>query len=271
MTKNKLTAAILAALMSVSLCACGADDPAADTGSSKEYVTADTAAAEEQAESAADEAAPETEPSSADGAGTGDAGESVSEMSVSASPADSSEAAEVQKVVDTYFKALREKDYDTLLDVTDVELIYYLTNGELGTREDYITCLKEQVVTGDSSAGDLEITVPELQDGYIKQYTDFFEQMDELSEGETAFADTFKIDRVYAVRMKASGNTDMSAASDESGSINFDISVNGNYNIDIDMPIIHVNGEWKCDPAVSMAMSLINMFSNMADSLSAAE
>lgn len=270
MNNNKLTAAILAALMSVSLCACGTDDPAADTGS-KEYVTADTAAAEEQAESETDAAAPETDLSSADGAGAGDAEESVSEVSESAASADASELAEVQKVVDTYFKALEEKDYDTLLDVTDVELIYYLTNGELGTREDYITCLKEQVVTGDSSAGDLEITAPELQDGYIKQYTDFFEQMDELSEGETAFADTFKIDRVYAVRMKAAGSTDMSAASDESDSINFDISLNGDYSIDIDMPIIHVNGEWKCDPAVSMAMSLINMFSNMADSLSAAE
>lgn len=173
--------------------------------------------------------------------------------------------------MDTYFKALKEKGYDTLLDVTDVELIYYLTNGASGTREDYITCLKEQVVTGDTSADNLEITAPKLADAYIKQYTDFFEMMDEMSEGETAFTDTFQIDRVYAVRMKASGTADASAASDETDSINFNISVNGDYNIDIDMPVIHINGEWKCDPAVSMAMSLITAFSSMADSLSESE
>lgn len=252
MMKKRMTAAFLAALMSVSLCACGNDDPAAEIGSVIEK-TAEEVTAEAEETVPEETEAPEAENTEAE------------------SETLSGEAAEVQKVVDTYFKALKEKDYDTLLDVTDVEMIYYLTNGALGTREDYITCLKEQVVTGETSADNLEVTAPKLSDEYIGQYTEFFEMMDEMSEGETAFTDTFKIDRAYAVRMKASGSAEASAASDETDSINFDINVSGDYNIDIDMPVIHVNGEWKCDPAVHMAASLISAFSSMADSLSESE
>lgn len=253
--------------MSVSLCACGIDDPAAETGS----VTEKTAEADTSEAEAAVPEETDPEPESSETDPGPETTEEEKKEADSGAPADAAELDEVQKVVDTYFKALKEKDYDTLLDVTDVELIYYLTNGASGTREDYITCLKEQVVTGDTSADNLEITAPKLADAYIKQYTDFFEMMDEMSEGETAFTDTFQIDRVYAVRMKASGTADASAASDETDSINFNISVNGDYNIDIDMPVIHINGEWKCDPAVSMAMSLITAFSSMADSLSESE
>ena len=278
MTKKRLTAAFLAALMSVSLCACGNDDPAAEFGSVIEK-TAEEVTSEAE-ETVPEETEPETESTETDnkeadsektdGEKT-DSGKSGSDAAESGAPADPDELAEVQKVVDTYFKALKEQDYDTLLDVTDVELIYYLSEGKTGTRENYIDCLRERVVNGDTAADNLEITAPKPADDYIKQYTEFFGMMDEMSESETAFNDTFKIDRVYAVRMKASGSADASAASDETDSFNFDISVSGDYSFDIDMPVIHINGEWKCDPAVYMAASLISAFSSMADSLSEAE
>ena len=258
--------------MSVSLCACGNDDPAAEFGSVIEKTAEEVTSEAEETVPEEKEPEPEsteTDNKEADSEKTDgektDSGKSGSDAAESGAPADPDELAEVQKVVDTYFKALKEQDYDTLLDVTDVELIYYLSEGKTGTREDYITCLKEQVVTGDTSAVNLEITAPKPADDYIKQYTEFFGMMDEMSESETAFNDTFKIDRVYAVRMKASGSADASAASDETDSFNFDISVSGDYSFDIDMPVIHINGEWKCDPAVYMAASLISAFSSMAE------
>ncbi len=273
MTKKRLTAAFLAALMSVSLCACGNDDPAAEIGSVIEK-TAEEVTSEAE-ETVPEETEPETESTEtenkeADSEETGSE-ESGSDAAESGAPAVTGEQAEVQKIVDTYFKALKEKDYDTLLDVTDIELIYYLSEGKTGTRENYIDCLRERVVNGDTAADNLEVTAPKPADEYIAQYEEFFGMMDEMSEGETAFNDTFKIDHAYAVRMKASGSADASAASDETDSFNFDISVSGDYNIDIVMPVIHINGEWKCDPAVYMAASLISAFSSMADSLSEAE
>ncbi|MBR3449072.1 MAG: hypothetical protein IKH27_14850 [Oscillospiraceae bacterium] len=269
MMKKRMTAAFLAALMSISLCACGDDDPAAEISSVIDK-TAEEVTAEAEENLPEETEAPETENKEAESEDA-DSEETDSEEAESGAPADPDELAEVQKVVDTYFKALKEKDYDTLLEVTDVELIYYLSEGKAGTRENYIDCLRERVVTGDTAADNLEVTAPKLSDEYIGQYTEFFEMMDEMSEGETAFTDTFKIDRAYAVRMKASGSAEASAASDETDSINFDINVSGDYNIDIDMPVIHVNGEWKCDPAVHMAASLIRAFSSMADSLSESE
>ena len=265
MTKKRLTAAFLAALMSVSLCACGNDDPAAEFGSVIEK-TAEEVTSEAE-ETVPEETEPETESTEtenkeADSEETGSE-ESGSDAAESGAPADPDELAEVQKVVDTYFKALKEKDYNTL--------IYYLSEGKTGTRENYIDCLRERVVNGDTAADNLEVTAPKPADEYIAQYEEFFGMMDEMSEGETAFNDTFKIDRAYAVRMKASGSADASAASDETDSFNFDISVSGDYSFDIDMPVIHINGEWKCDPAVYMAASLISAFSSMADSLSEAE
>ena len=126
-------------------------------------------------------------------------------------------------------------------------------------------------MTGDTSYADWEITSAEPASAYVKEYSDFFALMDDMAEGEAAFAENFEIDGAYAVRMKTAGSTDVSTSSDETDSINFDFNISGNYDIDMDMPIIHINGQWKCDPVVSMAMSLYNMFSDMADSLSEAE
>ena len=230
MTKKRVTAAILALMMSASLCACAKDDPAEDSDS-KSAVTTEAAVTEEAEESAPEEAEAEAD---------------ASEEEESDAPAATGEAAEVQKVVDAYAKALAEKDYDTLMDVTAIELIYYLTNGETGDRDAYMQCLKEQIVSEDGDYSGYTFSAPYLQDEYVEEYKSFFELMDEQSEGEYSLADKFKIDRVYATDMKATGIT-------------------------MDVPVIHVNGEWKCDPVVSMTMSFFDMFSDMADSAAEAE
>ena len=250
MKMKRMTAAFLAALMSVSLCACGDDDPAAEISS-----VIDKTAEEITSEAEVTDPA-ETESS-----------EGENEETENSVPAPTGEAAEVQKVVDTYFKALAEKDYDTLLDVTDIELIYYLSEGETGTREDYLTCLKEQVVSEEGDYSGYDISAPKLDEDYVQIYADFFEMMDEMAEGEAAFAENFKIDRVYSVRMKADTNTEIEDSEDDGISVSGTIS--GSF--DVDMPIIHVNGEWKCDPVVSTVMAFYTAFSDMADSFSEAE
>ena len=206
-------------------------------------MTADTAAAEEQAESAADEAAPETEPSSADGAGAGNAEENDSETPAGASSADPAELAAVQQVVDKYAKALTEKDYETLVDITDIDLLYLISEGETADRAQYLTYMKDNVFMEEADYSGYEFSAPYLEDGYVEEYENFFKMMEEESEGALSITDKFKIDRVYAVRMKQAG-------------------------IDMDMPIIHVNGEWKCDPNLSMVMAFYGMAESMADSFS---
>ena len=68
------------------------------------------------------------------------------------------------------------------------------------------------------------------------------------------------------MRMKAGGSVDTSNSTDESG-INIDFNVSGDFNIEMDIPILHINGAWKVDPAVGTVMSFYQMFSDMSDSL----
>lgn len=247
MTRKKLAAFLFALTATASLCSCGIDEPAANVDSSEDDITS---------VSETDEI---TEP---------EASEAESAENEQDQPAEGDEAAEIQQLVDTYFKALDEKDYETLADVTDVELMYYMENGETGTREQYIEFLKTSVDTLVSDPN-MEIGAPSEANEHAGMYSDFFKMMDEEGDGELHFADTFKVDGLYTCRMKTSGEAEFSQSADEEDdSISIDFSGSGSFNFDIDFYIIRINGEWKCDPTVGTVIDMYSMFSDMSENMS---
>ena len=261
MNTKRLTAAFLALMMTASLCACG-DDPAAEKPVSDPVEVADSVSADSA------EAAAESETPTETQAETSDSGESADTEKQGAAPVNEDELAEVQRVADAYFKAMEENDYEALLDVYDVEMLYYLENGEMGDREKYLQYLKENVNGENGSSvhdGNTTFGDPVCANEEAESYNEFFRMFDEQS-GKTALAENFKVDGVYNMRMKAGGSVDTSNSTDESG-INIDFNVSGDFNIEMDIPILHINGAWKVDPAIGTIMSFYQMFSDMSDSL----
>ena len=261
MNTKRLTSALLALMMTASLCACG-DDPAAEKPVSDPVEVADSVSADSAETAAESETPTETQ------AETSDSDESADTEKQGAAPVNEDELAEVQRVADTYFKAMEENDYEALLDVYDVEMLYYLENGEMGDREKYLQYLKENangengspVHDGNTTFGD-----PVCANEEAESYNEFFRMLD-VQTGETALAENFKVDGVYNMRMKSGGSVDTSNSTDESG-INIDLNVSGDFNIEMDIPILHINGAWKVDPAIGTIMSFYQMFSDMSDSL----
>lgn len=262
MNTKRLTAAFLALMMTASLCACG-DDPAAEKPVSDPVEVADSVSADSAETAAESETPTETQ------AETSDSGESADTEKQGAAPANEDELAEVQRVADAYFKAMEENDYETLLDVYDIELDYYLENGEMGDREKYLQYLKENVNGENGSSiqdGNTTFGDPVCANEEVESYNEFFRMLDEQSKGKTALAENFKVDGVYNMRMKSGGSVDTSNSTDESG-INFDFNVSGDFNFEMDIPILHINGAWKVDPSIGTIMSFYQMFSDMSDSL----
>ena len=255
MYKKRLTAALLALMMTASLCACG-DDPVAEKNVSDSDLT------EVSVESDAASEATETEKAES---------ESDETENNEAAPADNQELAEVQRVAEKYFKAAEEKDYETLADVFNVEFYYYMNNGEMGDRDKYIEYLKtmsDEDLGVSGADADTTISDPVCANDHAEEYNNFFRTVDEQGNGESALAENFKVDGVYTMRMKSSGSTESATQTEVSG-ISMDISVDGNYNLDVDIPILHINGEWKVDPGIDMMIGIYQMFAGMAESMGA--
>lgn len=258
MNTKRLTAALLAWMLTASLFACG-DDPAAEKPVSDPVEVADSVSADSAETAAESETPTETQ------AETSDSDESADTEKQGAAPVNEDELAEVQRVADAYFKAMEENDYEALLDVYDVEMLYHLQNGEMGDREKYLQYLKETVnEVNDSSVYDGNTTFgdPVCANEEAESYNEFFRVFDYHSEGKTALAENFKVDGVYNVRMKAGGSVDTSNSTDESG-INIDFHVSGDFNIEMDIPILHINGAWKVDPAIGKLKSFYQMITDM--------
>ena len=256
---KKTIAALLALMMTASLCACGSDDDPAETGS-KELSAAS------ESDAPAETTAPADSGSSAD-EGTSDA---AGQLSYGEKPSASDELATVQYLADTYFKAIKNKDYDTLVDITDAELMCYISDGEMPDRDAQIEYVKSLCSDGGT---DYTVSKPEKESGYAEEYNEFFKTLDEQQGSK--IADKFKVEDAYSVRLKAgaAGDIESSGISAESEGVDLDVAFSGSYdiNIDIDMPIIKLNGEWKCDPQLSMMMSFYTAFSSMGDGDSASE
>ena len=259
MNTRRLTAALLALMMTASLCGCG-DDPVAEERVSEDVavMTVTTAAETEAAEtesSAAETAAAETE-----SAATEITGEA---------PASENELAEVQRVADIFIKASEDHDYEAMLDVYDVALLYYLENGELGSREQYLEFLKKNEEIREETSEiplsvETEYGAPVCANDEAESYNEFFRKVDDISRGETALAELFKVDGVYELPLRVNGTNDVAGSADDSG-IKADFSFTGSMNLEVPVAILRVNGEWKVDPAIGITKGLYDVFMQLGD------
>ncbi len=245
MTGRKMTAALLELMMCASLCACGDSTPPDDAANGQSSVSEQDTAPESKAESDAEEAE-----SAADG-----------EAESGETPADADEPAEVQKVADAYFKAIADGDFETLAQVCDVELMYYIDQNEPGSHEDHVAYLEREFGDKDYYK-DAEIGKVVCANSHASEYTDFFKLLDEEDNSGFSLGDKFTVDGMYTVRIKDTAETDVSS---DDGDVS--VSISGSGTSDMDMAIIHINGEWRADPSVGLAMTLYQIFTGMADAM----
>ena len=265
MKKTRLIAGLLALMTVCSLCACGNDassENAAESAvqESAAETTAPAAEESEDSDSDADEAAEDTE-------STANAVIQSSADYEPEAPASDEELAEVKQVLDSFFKANAAKDYDTLAKVYDVDLLYFMDNGKTGDAAKYKEYLQDAAHQGMLTMADpnvYQIDEPLCYNSHAGEYNDFLTTLNDYQE-EADLTEHFKIDGLYSARMRTSAQDTQNFANDENDDVDVSGTVSSDINIDTEILIFRINGDWKCDLEVSMAKAFYSMFSGMGD------
>ncbi len=165
--------------------------------------------------------------------------------------AEGDEAAQVQAAIDGYIKAIEEADYANIVKYYDIELLQHMATGKKHTEDELIAEVKRMADSGELAVGPMnaEIGKPECLNSEAQEYNDFLAS-DMLAEienenGETVklnLAENYKIDGVYTFRYTASS---------------------AGMNVDMDMAVLRINGEWKVDSVLTMTMALAEAFGSM--------
>ena len=268
MKKTRLIAGLLALMTACSLCACGNDASSENAAESAvQESAAETAAPAEDEEEASESEADDD----SNDAGTEES--SINTVIQSSAdyqpedPASDEELAEVKQVLDDFFKANAEKDYDTLAKVYDVELLYFMDNGKTGDAAKYKEFLQDASHQGMLTMADpnvYEIDEPLCYNSHAGEYNDFLVTLNDYQE-EADLTEHFKIDGLYSARMRASSHDTQDITDDQDDDVDVSGTVSGDINIDTEILIFRINGEWKCDLEVSMAKAFYSMFSGMSD------
>ena len=228
MRKKMIWASVLS--MAMLLTACGEKTGDTSTPSDTKATTAATEAAMEATTEAETEATTEAETEAA-----------VSE---------GDEVAQVQAVIDGYIKAVREQDYANMVKYYNMELSHYMSTGEKASEAELAEMLKEEYATHTGvSDENATIGAPVCAPELIQEYNDFLasDMFKEITNdaGETVqlnLPENYKIDGVYVFNYSSAGGS-----------------------IKMDMEVLRVNGEWKVDSALSMAMMFSSMFEDMSE------
>lgn len=257
MKKTKMLAGVLA--LSMIFAGCGKADNETKESSVEETTAAETTEAETTEEATEAETTTEAE----------EIGEGEPEEE---EPASEEELQEVKDIIAAYETALKADDYETMVDLTDVDLLQYIATGKEGTKEELVALLKGE--TGDENTivvkQDYSNTVfgePRCYNSQAKMFNDFLASdaiafFAEEGEGVTDAADKFTIDGLYAFSMSSETSAETSSEiEDGEGSMSF--SSNGSF--DMDMYVVHINGEWKVDSGFIMVAGMYQAFSGMAE------
>lgn len=249
MKAKKLTA-ILLALTAVSFCGCG--DPFAKA------LIKDGEGLETLAPSAHSTNEPETETATAELS-------EASERETAAEPSESEPEdtlAEVQRIAREFEQSAYDMDYAAMVDSYAVELLYYMENGRLGSRDEYIALL-EKTYESQSQIQQNEQTKTAFEGEPVHmpekagEYMDVLRQMNDLGN-EYAFTDAFNIDDVYIYRVQAGSDTN--GAAGDGMQINLgpnDVSVG------MDIAVIHINGQWKVDTTIPVMQTALQLSSSI--------
>ncbi len=259
MKKTKMLAGILA--LSMIFAGCGKTDD-----ENKDSSTEATTVATTEAET--------TEEATTEAETTTEAEELGEEDPEEEEPASEEELQEVKALIAAYETALKADDYETMVDLTDVELLQYITKGTEGTKEELTALLKGE--TGDENTivvkQDYSNTVfgePHCYNSQAKMFNDFLASdaiafFAEEGEGVTDAADKYTIDGLYSFSMSSDTTANAETSSEtEDGEGSMSFSSNGSF--DIDMYAVRINGEWKIDSGFIMVAGMYQAFSGMAD------
>lgn len=186
-----------------------------------------------------------------------DAGENSGDVPQPETPASPDEAAAAKAAMDGFLKANADKDYAALVQYYDVDLMYYMTTGNMGTEDELIQYLKDQEAGTEGSVfvdyTNAEIGELECYNSMAAELNDFLSS-DYMKEGTTDsgetitldMAENFQIDGMYSFPVS------VEASSDE-----FD------YSSDMAYSVLHINGEWKVDVTLTLVWSFAQMFEDM--------
>lgn len=268
--KKTLTASLMALMMTASLCACGSDDdPAksvpADTVSVTEQTTTETTTTTEQTTTektttkkttAEKSTTAKTTTARTEKSGKTTTAKKKDSAEYGKKPSANDELATVQYLADTYLKAIEKRDYEKLTEIVDVELMYYLANGKTGTHKEYLNEVRSSCSS--SGTGESEIGKPKKDPDTAKLFNSYLQKMDQNNGGQSNLAKTFKVESAYSVSIKTK-TTSTSADAEVNGK---KVKVNGSFSSTSthEMPIIKINGEWKCDAGALMMMALMDEF-----------
>lgn len=179
------------------------------------------------------------------------------------------ELAEVQAVLDGYFKAAEEQDIENLIKYHDFNFIHYLSEGVYLTDEqllEKVGSLEELGGEQPASYGTMTVSDVECHDEMISAFQDFlssdFWNDEEGENGEKLHpADYFTIDGVYTCTVNSTGTAEFEVETQEGVTVSGSASTD--FNVTTEYAILRINGEWKVDITMSMMMMFANMIESM--------
>lgn len=250
---------LICILTTLSLClsftACGTNSSdTADTQSS----SAETSAAEDASEDeSSDEASDESSEESSDEASDESSEEASDET-------DGGDLAAAQACFEAYQTAVADKDFDALLKCYDLDILMMMDSWENTetdepqqfTEDDLREMYQNGEITDEDVFGTGEVlTYGELEDG--NELIPAFEGL--LSE--MGAADDISIDKCFLSTVSSSGSVEVEPAD----GVEVEVDDDSSFSMGMPIAVIHVNGEWKVDSALTLMAAFYSAFADMGE------
>lgn len=174
-------------------------------------------------------------------------------------PASDEELKEVQELVRKYAEAAKANDYAALVTLTDVDMLQFMSTGnDSPSQEELINALKgvtddtDMTLVSEPDYSGMTFGEPRCYNSRASIYNDFLSSDSITAFSKADAASKYKIDGLYSFKMSGSSDTQ-----------NNDNPFGFSSNIDMDLHIFRINGEWKVDAGYGMMVDLFNAFSSM--------
>ena len=162
-------------------------------------------------------------------------------------------------------QAAINQDWESYVDAYNIELLYYVQNHELGTREDYIKMIQEAVQgkntpkTGAGANRGLFESEPVYCPEKADEYNQTIKALDQM--GQQGLSNVFKVDGAYIYRFQ---NQAAEEAGGQAGS-GFQFSFGlGEAAVGMDIAVIRINGKWKVDMTLPFMQSFLTTMENVS-------
>ena len=165
-------------------------------------------------------------------------------------PASAEEQKAVEDVVKLFAKATLENDYDTLVDISDLDVVYRVCYDEELTKEEQRALLTHEDADSDVTVAqvpyiDVQVSKPVCYHSLAKQYNDALTTIAQMdAEDPNAVTVPYQIDGVYQFTTKLI--TDSASTENSENGISTSVSI-GSGSSTVDYYVFRINGEWKVD------------------------